>query len=127
MEQRVEIVLVESNLADVYLFRLALRDITPQPDLTILDGGPNTLERLTELHPDLVVSAWKLPFYSAPEFITAVRKLPALKDVPIAVLTTFPEDQQQLQDLGLVRWISKPIAATQLEDLLSVLPKKDTP
>jgi CheY-like chemotaxis protein len=127
MEQRVEIVLVESNLADVYLFRLALRDITPQPDLTILDGGPNTLERLTELHPDLVVSAWKLPFYSAPEFITAVRKLPALKDVPIAVLTTFPEDHEQLRDLGLVRWINKPIAATQLEDLLSVLPKKDSP
>ena len=122
MGHRVEIVLVESNVADVSLFRLALRDITPH---TILDGGPNTLERLTELHPDLVVSAWKLPFYSAPEFITAVRKLPVLKDVPIAVLTTFPEDQQQLRDLGLVRWINKPIGATQVEDLLSALPQKD--
>jgi hypothetical protein len=45
--------------------------------------------------------------------------------VPIAVLTTFPEDHEQLQDLGLVRWINKPIGAAQVEDLLSVLPRKD--
>lgn len=124
MEHRLRIVLVESNLADVYLFRAALRDIAPEPDLTILDGGPSTLQRLTELQPDLVVSAWKLPFYSAHEFISAVRKVFALKDVPIAVLTTFPEDHQHSRDLRLVRWINKPFDARQFEDLLAILPKK---
>ena len=122
MEHPLRIALVESNLADVYLFRMALRDILPAPDLTILDGGPSTLQRLIELQPDLVVSAWKLPFYSAAEFITAVRKVSALQDVPIAVLTTFPEDRHQSRDLRLVRWINKPFDAKQLEDLLAMLP-----
>ena len=124
MEQGARIVLVESNPTDVRWFRLAIEGLRPEPALTVVDGGPNTLQQIRELLPDVIVSAWRLPFYEAPELIEATRAIPALKNVPIAVLTMFPKDPKELESLGILRWFTKPINAGQIEDLLALIKKR---
>jgi CheY-like chemotaxis protein len=124
MHPLLRIVLVDGSSGDVYWFKMMLKELARPVDLVVADGGPDTLEQIRGLQPDLVVSAWRLPFYNEGEFLAAARAIPTLQDVPIAVLSTLPQNDKAFGNLGVVRWIVKPIDGEQLEDLLSLVTKR---
>lgn len=75
--------------------------------------------------PDLILSDLHMPRMDGLELIRQVRAMPALRFIPILVLTT--DSQQALREearrLGATGWLVKPVAASDLMQVIRrVLP-----
>jgi CheY-like chemotaxis protein len=114
------ILLVEDNPADVKITQRALRESGLPVDLIVVRDGQEAVEYL--LHegnhasksgwrsPDLILLDLNLPRMSGREFLERVRNTPALKVVPVVVLTTSRrrEDISQMYAAGANTYIEKP-------------------
>ena len=87
-------------------------------------NGQAALERATEKVPDLVVTDHMMPVMTGAELLAALKKHPALRDVPVILMTSAP-----LATTRQLRWddfISKPFAFSELlEAVRRVLPKAE--
>jgi len=61
--------------------------------------------------PDLVVTDWNMPVMGGLDLVRALRANPVLRDVPVLVLTTEDDGQDQCaaRSLGVKNWIYKPV------------------
>ena len=64
----------------------------------------------TEILPDIIVMDFNLPKIHGKEVLVSIRSSPALKSVPLVVLTTSasPHDMQFAQQNGANKFITKP-------------------
>jgi len=118
------ILLVEDNPADVYLVREALRSSGLPCDLRSFNDGDSALEALRQVQndetshpPALLLLDWNLPTIGGAEVLAALARMPRLKRMPVAVLTSSssPRDREVATRLGARRFIQKPNA---LQDFL---------
>ncbi len=110
------IVLVEDNDAELYLFQTALKDAKLQPHINLMvtrDGEEaiTLLERIkgsTDVH--LILLDLNLPRIPGKEVLKAIRKLEHLHATPIIVLSNSddPKDVQECYELMADRYIQKP-------------------
>ena len=91
---RRRLLVVEDNDADVELLREALADVVPSHDMDTCVDGHSALRHLDEVAagsapaPELVVLDLNLPGPSGFEILERVKQDPALKRLPVVVLTT---------------------------------------
>ena len=108
MPSRPSILYVEddSAIADKYALGLDRGGF----ELTVAGDWPAGLKLLRARHFDLVVLDVMLPGPSGMEALEAIRADPALKDVPVAILSNSeltPDVHERAVDLGILGWLTK--------------------
>ena len=108
MPSRPSILYVEddSAIADMYALGLDRGGF----ELTVAGDWPAGLKLLRARHFDLVVLDVMLPGPSGMEALEAIRADPALKDLPVAILSNSeltPDVHERAADLGILGWLTK--------------------
>jgi CheY-like chemotaxis protein len=127
---RSRIVVVEDNPADVELLRMTLHRAGVECDLTILEDGGVALDWIRAFDtsvqaaaPDLAILDLNLPESDGLEVLSAIGQHPALKDVPVVVLTSSssPRERAKLEGLPIARHLIKPMSFDEFMRIGTVL------
>jgi CheY-like chemotaxis protein len=114
----IHILLVEDNAGDVRLTREALKEGKVGNSLTVAPDGVEALAILRqegryagETRPDLILLDLNLPKKDGREVLAEIKDNPALKRIPVVVLTTSKaeEDIVRTYDLHANCYITKPV------------------
>ena len=118
----IEILLVEDNPGDVRLIVEALRDGKVQNKLHIAKDGMEATaflhregEYADALYPDLILLDLNLPKKDGPEVLAEIKEDPALKHIPVVILTSSQEEEDIVKTYNLHAncYITKPIDLEQ--------------
>src|SRR5688572_2723620 len=91
LSQSKRIVLVEDNPGDVFLVREALRVQNLTFDLVCYGDVPEAIEGLCDEQapvPDIILLDWNLPKGEGIDVLRAIRSMPRLSNVPVAIVTS---------------------------------------
>ena len=114
----IHILLVEDNAGDVRLTREALKEGKVGNSLTVAPDGVEALAILRqegryagEARPDLILLDLNLPKKDGREVLAEIKDNPALKRIPVVVLTTSKAEEDILRtyDLHANCYITKPV------------------
>lgn len=86
--------------------------------------GKEGLEILRESKPvDVILLDWRMPVMDGPAFLRSTQKDPALKSIPIMMLTGLNEmeDVTTALKLGAKEYLMKPITQRTLKEKLSIM------
>lgn len=122
-----DVLLVEDNLGDVDLTREAFEDASPSVRLTVARDGEEALAMLRRedaytraRRPDLVLLDLNLPKLDGHGVLAAIKGDPALRAIPVVVLTSSAADQDVVRAYGLSAncYVTKPIVLEQFLDVV---------
>src|SRR5580698_8243078 len=107
-----KVFLIEDDEDDQELFVMALRQINPSVDCTVLSGAYSALKALeqNEAAPDLIFLDLNMPVMTGQQFLTELNKMNPDNQIPIVVLST-SSDQATIDEakaLGARTFITKP-------------------
>jgi two-component system, response regulator len=118
---RKKILLVEDNLSDIALTKLAIDKSRIANELVVIENGQDALDYLfgrgkyanQDLHqlPALVLLDINLPVVNGLEVLRKIRGNEVTKRLPVVMLTTSKEEQDiaQSYNLGANSYIQKPV------------------
>jgi CheY-like chemotaxis protein len=118
----IEVLLVEDNPGDVRLTREALREGKVHNNLNVAQDGVEALAYLRRegryadaVRPDLVLLDLNLPRMTGREVLEEMKGDPALRHIPVVVLTSSQAEQDIVKayDLHANCYISKPVDLDQ--------------
>jgi CheY-like chemotaxis protein len=122
---------VEDNPADVVLIREALRDYGIAIDLSVAIDGREALDFLHKSaplrmaqRPDLILLDLNLPKIGGFEVLAVLKADPALREIPVIVLTSSgaPSDIDRAYSLAANCFLRKPVTLDEyLEQITSML------
>ena len=122
-----DILLVDDNPGDVRLTREALKESGVPGALSVAGDGEQALAFLRRVgahaaapRPDLVVLDLNLPRVNGRQVLAALAADPALRDIPVVVLTTSKADRRALRthEGPLYRYVVKP---RELDEFVAVI------
>jgi CheY-like chemotaxis protein len=128
-----EVLLVEDNHDDVFLMRRAVKKAGMPWNLTVVMDGQEALDYVAGKGkfvlrqqfplPSLIFLDLKLPYLSGFEVLAAIRNDLILKQVPVVILTSSPEerDQQKAMQLGANAYHIKPPTEEMLRNTEEML------
>jgi CheY-like chemotaxis protein len=126
----VEILVVEDNPADVYLFREALKTLPVQTQLHVAGKGDEALAFLRReglyaeaVRPDLIVLDLNLPGKPGLEVLAEISADSELRHIPSIVLTTSQDEHVIQQSYALCAncYIAKPLEVERFFSLIRTL------
>lgn len=129
-DHRNVVLLVEDNPDDVTFMREALKASAAQADLKVVDDGVQALAYLrrglgfeTAPRPNLILLDLNLPMKSGLEVLEEIKSDPALKRIPVVVLTS--SDAARDVDLSYEHnancYLTKPIGLVALQTTLRLI------
>jgi CheY-like chemotaxis protein len=122
-----DVLLVDDNPGDVRLTREALKECGLASALSVAGDGEQALAFLRRAgahaaapRPDMVVLDLNLPKVNGRQVLAALAADPALRDIPVVVLTTSKADKEALRDYEgpLYRYVVKP---RELDEFVAVI------
>lgn len=122
MSRSIEILLVEDNPGDVRLTEEALKEGKLSNNLSVVWNGIEALAFLRQEgkyasspRPDLMLLDLNLPLKNGHEVLRELKSDPAIKSIPVVVLTTSSAEQdiQTTYDLHANCYITKPVDLDQ--------------
>ena len=127
-----KILLAEDNANDAELTLTALRDNRLTNEVVLVRDGAEALDYLYARNgfatrrdgdPALVVLDLKMPKVDGIEVLRQVKSDPALKHIPVVILTSSREEQDLLRsyDLGVNAYVVKPVAFNEFIDAVKTL------
>ena len=125
-----ELLLVEDNYGDVLLTREAFRSARVSNNLAVAGDGEQALAMLrredvyfNQPRPDLILLDLNLPRLDGREVLTAIKKDPDLKRIPVIVLTSSKADIDILKsyELRANGYIVKPVNFERLQEIVASL------
>lgn len=123
----IEILLVEDNPGDVRLTVEALRDSKVQNKLYVAEDGMEATAFLRREgkyadapRPDLILLDLNLPKKDGPEVLAEIKEDPALKHIPVVILTSSKAEEDIIKTYNLHAncYVTKPI---DLEQFITVV------
>jgi CheY-like chemotaxis protein len=126
------ILLAEDNANDVELTLNALRQNNVLNEIAVTRDGAETLDYLYKRNahanrpagnPALLLLDLKMPRVDGMEVLRQVKSDPALKAIPVVVLTSSREEQDLLRtyDLGVNAYVVKPVDFHEFVDAVKLL------
>lgn len=118
MGERVKVLLVEDNPADVDLTKEYLEDAKILVDLYVVMDGVEAMEFLRKEgkfqdapRPDLILLDLNLPRKDGREVLAEIKTDPSLRKIPVVVLTSSQaeEDILRVYDLQASAYVTKPL------------------
>jgi len=123
----IEILLVEDSPADVRLTKEALKEAKVLNHLHVVNDGEKAMDFLHKrgdysgaVGPDVILLDLNLPRMDGREVLAKVKSDPALRRIPVVILTTSQAEQDILQsyDLHANCYITKPVDLDQFMDVV---------
>ena len=125
---KVQVLLVEDNAADVFLLEAALEKSTVPVELSTAGDGVAALEHLRRgaehaTLPDLMLLDLNMPRMNGFDVLAAIRAEPALAHLVVVVFTTSnaPADAQRAYALEASSYVSKPTSFEGFTQLIRQL------
>ncbi|KIQ31935.1 chemotaxis protein CheY [Variovorax paradoxus] len=126
------ILLVEDDKRDLELTLIALERSQLANDVIVLRDGAQALDYLrregdhaarAEGNPAVILLDLKLPKVTGLEVLQAVRADPALRSIPVVMLTSSQEESDVLRsyELGVNAYVVKPVAFDQFVSAIAEL------
>jgi len=122
------VLLVEDNPGDVDLAKAALRDCQAAPQITVAYDGEEAmalLRRRSERSPlpDLVLLDLNMPRKSGIEVLAEIKQDPALRRIPVVIITSSQAEQDILKsyDLHANCYIHKPIGLDEFRKIVKAI------
>ena len=113
-EMHTNILIVEDDMAirEMMAFSLKREGFDPIKAAS----GNEALEKLNQVHPDLIVVDWGLPDMSGIDLIDMIRRDEVVKEVPIIMLTARTEEHDKIKGLerGADDYLTKPASMLEL-------------
>lgn len=128
----IEVLLVEDSPGDVRLTREALKDAKVHISLHVASDGIEAMAYLqcegpyvNAIRPDLILLDLNLPRKDGRQVLKEIKESPALRSIPVVILTTSSSEADILQsyDLHANCYISKPV---DLDGFLKVVQSIDS-
>jgi CheY-like chemotaxis protein len=128
----IEVLLVEDSPGDVRLTREAFKDAKVHLNLHVASDGVEAMDFLNRVgkyarvpRPDLILLDLNLPKKDGREVLEEVKESPALKSIPVVILTTSASDADILRSYRLHAncYITKPVG---LDGFLDVVKSIDS-
>src|SRR5579862_9796825 len=125
-----EVLLVEDNYGDVLLTREAFRSSKVVIHLAVASDGEEALSMLrregvwsNQARPDLIMLDLNLPRMDGREALAAIKCDPALRRIPVIVMTSSraQSDVSESYDLGANSYIIKPVEFGRLQVIVASL------
>lgn len=125
-----EILLVEDNPGDVRLTQEAFRESQMQANLSVAKDGVEALDMLrhqgpyaAQPHPDLIILDLNLPRKDGRELLADIKDDPALRRIPVVVLTTSEaeSDVYRAYDLHANCYVVKPADLDQFIEVVHTI------
>lgn len=85
--------------------------------------GVDALKKLSEITPDIILADINMPVMDGLKLVKRVRSDERLRDIPIVIITTegADEDRERALSLGANAFVTKPIQAPQVVELVREL------
>ena len=118
MQDKLTIIIIEDNRADVRLLREALRESFLDPTLYILNDGSSAIRFFDEIKqensqelPHLILLDLNLPQINGLEVLQHIKGDDTLKRIPVIVLSSSqnPDDIAKAYDLHANCYLTKPV------------------
>ncbi|GHG38348.1 hypothetical protein GCM10017784_36160 [Deinococcus indicus] len=93
MSDRLTVLVVDDNLADILLLEEVFEDHADVADLVTFRSGPDVLNYLQDpasVLPDVLLLDWLMPAMNGQEVLDSLRAEPRLQSLPVMVLSGFP-------------------------------------
>jgi two-component system, chemotaxis family, response regulator Rcp1 len=122
-----KILLVEDNIADIELLKLALRESSLIHQLYVVMDGEKAIDFLAQRgeyaqapHPDLILLDLNLPRKSGIEVLADIKRRVILKRIPVVVLTSSVSDSDinAAYDFGANAYMRK---ASNLDEIFTLV------
>jgi CheY-like chemotaxis protein len=132
------ILLIEDNEDDVFFMHRALKKaqitlpvqvaMDGQQALDYVSGAGKYSDRAEYPLPSLIFLDLKLPFLSGFDFLSWLRNQPALKELPVVILTSSFEDRdrQRAKELAAKTYLVKPPSPEMLLEAIQYLQQHQT-
>ena len=126
----IEILMVEDNPGDVRLTREALKGGKVCNQLNVVEDGVAALDYLYKraphqlaARPDLVLLDLNLPKKDGREVLSAIKSDPALKTIPVVILTTSQAEEDVLRayNLNANCYVTKPVDFDQFTRIVQTI------
>lgn len=126
----VEILLVEDNPADVELTQEALHEHKIRNNLSVVTDGEKAMAFLRRApgyedapRPDLMLLDLNLPRKDGREVLAEVKADPALKTIPVVILTTSKAEEDILRSYELQAncYVTKPVQLSQFLEVVRAI------
>ena len=126
MQESKPILLVEDDSVDVMTVKRGFKELAIPYSLVHLPNGEEALKYLKDKsneEPTLILLDLNMPRMSGIEFIRAVKADPALKHIPIVVLTTSKNERDVTMsfELGVAGYLVKPADYEQFREAMGVV------
>lgn len=125
-----QVLLIEDNRGDAVLTRRAFKRAKISSDITVAETGEQGLsilrregEHTGATRPDLILLDLNLPHMHGREFLSAVKDDPALRRIPVIVLSSSSADADVTgcYDRHANGYITKPISTDTFDEVISRL------
>lgn len=130
MNRRLRVLLVEDHEADRRLVEEALSDCHIQVDLDCAADGVEAIkyvrtisERSAAEKPDLIILDLNMPRKGGHEFLEEMHEFLKEEEIPVVLLTVSdtPEDINRAMDKRMNFFLSKPVNANKLHQVLTAI------
>jgi len=126
------ILLAEDNANDIELTLVALRANRVANEVVVVRDGAEALDYLyrrgdfagrAEEHPGLILLDLKMPKVDGVEVLRRIKSDPALKTIPVVMLTSSKEEHDLVRtyDLGVNAYVVKPVDFVGFQEAVKVL------
>lgn len=124
MAEKITCLLIDDDLDDQEIFKLALQDVNDSVQcLTANDGaaGLQLLSTLENLTPHYIFLDLNMPRMGGKDCLTAIRNIPHLSEIPVIIYSTSsnPMDIRETKSLGASDYIVKQSDINSLKDILA--------
>lgn len=124
-----KIMCVEDDEDIRQVIEIALRHIG-QFNVLLCENGTQALDKVDDYQPDLILLDVMMPVMDGPSTLSALREMPALRDIPVIFMTAKvqPSEVEHYLSLGALDVIAKPFDPMTLpEQIQSIWQKSATP
>jgi CheY-like chemotaxis protein len=114
------ILLIEDNKDDQYFFTKAIHDIESASLYHVANNGQEAICKLKSADrlPDIIFTDINMPLMDGIECLSQIKKMPAVKHIPLVVLSTDTSRINTLEQMGVRVFIEKPSDLSILKKLI---------
>jgi CheY-like chemotaxis protein len=120
--QPISVLLVEDDPGDIVLIQEAFEHNKVRNSLHVVGDGVEAMEflRTSDRRPDLILLDLNLPRKDGREVLAEVKTDPALRSIPVVVLTTSKAEEDILRsyDLHANAYVTKPVDFTRFIEVV---------
>ncbi len=130
MGEKIEILLVEDNPADVFLYRHFFPEAPKGYRFTVCSDGEEASQYIQKEHnyreratPRLVILDLNIPKKNGKELLKEIRRLPEFEKVPVLMVSgsNNPQDKRECLEFGANRFVMKPSSLDGMQLLSGIV------